>query len=106
MKRPSVFKYTDYRRYLSALYRRLRKADPSLTARKFNAFFGSASPSYVIDVIRGRQNLYIHNMILMCRKLKLSAKETEYLECLLHHNNARNKVVRSYYMAKLRKYRR
>lgn len=105
MKKPVVFKYTDYRRYLSALYRRLKKADPSLTSRKLSSLMGARSPSYGIDVIRGRQNLYIHNMIRMCRKLNLTSKETEYLECLLHHNNAKNKTVKRYYSSKLKKYR-
>jgi uncharacterized protein (TIGR02147 family) len=101
--RPTVFEYTDYRRFLQASYEATKQANPSFSMSAFarKAGFGENSRAYLRLVIEGRKNLTSHTIARFASAVGLRGSAAQYFEALVHYNQARSKTDREFYFQRL-----
>ncbi len=83
----TIFKYVDYRFYLTDYFNLQKKVSRGFTFRSFAQKAG-LSPSLLKDILSKRQNLTVATMRKYAAAMELGVKETAYFEALVGFNNA------------------
>lgn len=86
---PSVFGYTDYRRFLKAYYEHQKRKNPAFSYRYFALKAKVNSSGLLKNVIDGKRGLGRGLIVRCAEAMKLKKKEAEYFECLVDFNEAR-----------------
>jgi len=86
---PSVFDYTDYRRFLKAYYEYQKRKNPAFSYRYFALKTKVNSSGLLKNVIDGKRGLGRGLIVRYAEAMKLKKKEAEYFECLVDFNEAR-----------------
>jgi uncharacterized protein (TIGR02147 family) len=86
---PSVFDYTDYRRFLKAYYEHQKRKNPAFSYRYFALKAKVNSSGLLKNVIDGKRGLGRGLIVRCAEAMKLKKKEAEYFECLVDFNEAR-----------------
>ncbi len=86
---PSVFDYTDYRRFLKAYYEHQKRKNPAFSYRYFALKAKVNSSGLLKNVIDGKRGLGSGLIVRCAEAMKLKKKEAEYFECLVDFNEAR-----------------
>lgn len=86
---PSVFDYTDYRRFLKAYYDHQKRKNPAFSYRYFALKAKVNSSGLLKNVIDGKRGLGSGLIVRCAEAMKLKKKEAEYFECLVDFNEAR-----------------
>jgi uncharacterized protein (TIGR02147 family) len=86
---PSVFDYTDYRRFLKAYYEHQKRRNPAFSYRYFALKAKVNSSGLLKNVIDGKRGLGRGLIVRCAEAMKLKKKEAEYFECLVDFNEAR-----------------
>jgi uncharacterized protein (TIGR02147 family) len=105
MKKPDVFKFTDYRKYLLKVYRQNRRWG-ILGYRGFSKLLGFSSWSEIYDIINDGRNLSLARMVSIIKKFKMTRKEAEYFELLVHLGTAKGTEARRYYLERVLRFRK
>ncbi len=84
----SVFKYSDYRKFLQDYYVHKKEQKKSFTYRTISALAGINSSGYYPLIIKGERNLTDATIEKTCRALDLNPQETRYFTALVHFNQA------------------
>ena len=101
MNRPSIFNFSDYRRFLKNLFEYKKETTPSFSHRNFARLAGFASPNFLKLVIDGQRNLTNTSIAKIARGFKLKKPEREYFETLVFMNQATDHMERDHYYKKL-----
>ena len=86
--KPDIFKYFDFRHYLSDLLNYFRSRDTTFTFQKLVDDFNLNSRSHYIDIINGRKltRKFLPTYIQIC---ELTDKEADYFKALVHYNQSK-----------------
>jgi uncharacterized protein (TIGR02147 family) len=87
-KKPDIFKYFDFRLYLSDLLTFFRQRDPGFTFQKLVDQYNLNSRSHYIDIINGRKltRKFLPTYFQIC---ELNDKEADYFKALVHYNQSK-----------------
>jgi len=85
---PSVFQYTDYRRYLREYYAWAKAHQRGFSHRAFMAKTGMSGPNYFKRVMEGAHNLTENSIPKFAAALGLNEAEAEYFKNLVYFNQA------------------
>ncbi|HEX2612057.1 MAG TPA: TIGR02147 family protein [Fibrobacteria bacterium] len=85
---PSVFDYTDYRRYLQDYYAWAKRNKGGFSHRAFLANAGMSGPTYLKRVMEGLHDLTPNSLPKFAKALELAAPEARYFEALVGFNQA------------------
>jgi len=98
---PSIFDFTDYRKYLEACYQEFKQARPGFSYRTFAAMAGFKDKSSLYGPISGHRNLTKPSIIKLSRALKHKRAEAEYFDALVGFNQAKKMDERNHYYERL-----
>lgn len=102
--KPDLFQFVDYRTFLSEYVEWKLKANPSFSRRAFSQkYFGSTGILY--SVIGGDRDMGPKLRLRCAAALALSAKENEYFELLVQHNQAKTDMERNFLFNLLSRFR-
>lgn len=103
---PTVYDFTDYRKFLKAsfLFRRAKNASYSETAFIKAAGFGPNSRGYFSLIMKGKRNLSAKTILGFSQSLKLDEKEAHYFESLVLYNQAKTEKDKSFYFERMKKF--
>lgn len=89
--RPSIFDYTDYRFFLDAMCSYILKSNNEIDSFKsLSESIGFRSPNFIKLVIQGERNLSDDSIDKVISGLKLTQKESSYLEKLIRLDQAKS----------------
>jgi uncharacterized protein (TIGR02147 family) len=94
--KPQIFEYSNYRKFLAALYEFEKARDPRFSYRSFSKAAGFASPNFLKLVIDGKRNLSHESIEKFTTGLKLSAQEAEFFRSLVLLNQAETTLEKRY----------
>jgi uncharacterized protein (TIGR02147 family) len=98
---PNLFKYNDYRKYLSDIYTEKKAKTPGFSYQNFSKKAGFASKSFIFNVIQGKKNLSKASIVSICEAIELTNTEATYFENLVSLNQAKSFKERDFYYKKL-----
>jgi uncharacterized protein (TIGR02147 family) len=85
----SIFRYTDYRRYLADYFADRKKRDAKFSHRYLCRRLGLTAPNFIMMVMQGKRNLTRALAFSLSKELGHGEKETEYFEALVGFMQAR-----------------
>lgn len=88
VKRPSIFEYDDYRKFLRDIYEFYKATTQYFSYRYFAQRAGFRSPNFLKLVISGQRNLSEASCAKFVEALKLTKAEGEFFEHLVGFNQA------------------
>lgn len=98
---PSVFDYTDYRRYLQDYYAWAKQNRRGFSHRSFLADAGMAGPTYLKRVMEGHHDLTKVSVPKFAKALQLESVEAEYFDALVGFNQATTPADKDRYFKRL-----
>ena len=98
---PNIFKYNDYRAFLSDFYEEKKKKSPTFSYQNFSKKAGFSSKSFIFNVIKGKKNISRSSIVSICEALNLTNTESTYFENLVSFNQAKNFKERDFFYNKL-----
>ena len=98
---PSVFDYTDYRRYLADYYRESKRAIKAFSYRYFTKKAGINSVGLYKDIVEGRQKLGRAFIYKFSSAMNHSKKEAEYFENMVFFNESTSADERTLYFERM-----
>lgn len=97
----SVFEYDDYRQFLKDYFNQQKKLRASFSHRFFAQRAGLSSPSFYLDVVKGKFNLTMKTLPRMIKGLKLQGKAARFFENLVWFNQTKDTSEREKYFQKI-----
>ncbi|MBN1129187.1 MAG: TIGR02147 family protein [Chitinispirillaceae bacterium] len=98
---PSVFQYTDYRRFLLDVLPLLRNEGKKLSYRTICNTIGIKSTGHFTLVLQGKANISIPLAMKFAQFLKLKKREVEFFLTLVLFNQAKNHSDKNDYFLKM-----
>jgi uncharacterized protein (TIGR02147 family) len=98
---PSIFEYTDYRRYLREYYEWAKVHKPGFSHRSFLKRAGMSGPAYLKRVMEGRHGLTDLSIPKFAAALELDATEKKFFAALVHFNQAQTLAQKDLYFTRL-----
>lgn len=100
---PSIFEYTDFRKYLKDYYLQFKKDRPDFSYQKFASMAGFKDKSNLYGLVSGYRNLTQSNIIRVSQALKHKRAEAEYFNSLVGFNQAKKLHARNHFYERLNK---
>ncbi|MDB5104118.1 MAG: hypothetical protein JWP91_1807 [Fibrobacteres bacterium] len=104
MERPVIFDYLDYHRFLRDSYA-ARKQENSNFSHRFIAQQLGCNPAYYLKVFQGKREISNKMILKVAELLRLSKKETECFETLVHFNKAKSSRDKAHFFERLSTHR-
>jgi uncharacterized protein (TIGR02147 family) len=98
---PNIFKYTDYREYLTAAFKMARRRDPDFTIKGFSKYLGLRHRGHLYQMLWGKRNITTDMSLRMTKALGLRRPDTLYFEYLVMWQRAGSKLVQDEYFGRL-----
>jgi uncharacterized protein (TIGR02147 family) len=98
---PSIFEYTDYRRFLADYYQSAKASHRGFSFRSFSMMAGFTSPNFLKLVIQGKRNLSELSTRSFARALKLGKNEAHFFSHLVQMNQAKSHDVKQHHASKM-----
>jgi uncharacterized protein (TIGR02147 family) len=76
----NIFRYTDYRAYLTACFGERKKSDPKFSHRYLSRRLGLAAPNFIMLVMQGKRSISRSLAFRISREFRHTAREAEYFE--------------------------
>lgn len=93
LKTMMLYHFTSYSKYLDAELEH-RKAMNALYSLRAMAQQLGISPTTLSDVIKGKKKLSEKTALEISKKLKLSSKEAQYFQTLVHYENSKDEGLK------------
>jgi uncharacterized protein (TIGR02147 family) len=103
--KPSLFTYTDYRKYLCDYYAAAKKERAHFSFRFFAKMAGFTSPNYLKLVMEGKRSLSSDGIEKFLKALKLKGTEARFFRLLVLANQASTPEERDFYTRQVLKTR-
>jgi uncharacterized protein (TIGR02147 family) len=97
LKRPRVYDYLDYRKYLGDLLKHKKQLRGSFSLAVFSKKAGLQTRNYLKRIIDGERNLSSENIPKFCIGFELSRKESLYFEALVNYSQNKSEVSKKHY---------
>ncbi|MBF0433316.1 MAG: TIGR02147 family protein [Fibrobacteria bacterium] len=94
-----IFKYSDYRDYLTDFYKSQKAVKSSFTYRYLAEKAGINSSGYFKQIMEGKRNLTNATIIKTCIALGLNTQEAEFFENLVHFNQTKSLKEKNRYFS-------
>lgn len=94
-RRPTIYHYTDYRKYLAAYYSNRKNQEAGYSYRAMSTQFGFSSPNFLKLVIDGKRNLSPKVIEQVINGLELKRFESEYFRSLIAFSRAKSETERN-----------
>jgi uncharacterized protein (TIGR02147 family) len=98
---PTIFEYTDYRKYLAAWFEEKKKAQPAFSYARFAQKAGFTDRGFFHNVIHGKRDLTKESLVKVSQAIGHSKAEAEYFENLVFFNKSVDLKNRNYFYEKL-----
>lgn len=98
---PTVFEYTDYRKYLADWFEKKQKEQPAFSYGVFARKAGFTDKGFFHNVIHGKRDLTKESLVKVSLAIGHSKAEAEYFENLVFFNKATELKDRNYFYEKL-----
>lgn len=98
---PDIFKYTDYRKFISDYYAEQKAALRAFSYQYFARKAGIPNKGFLYNVISGHRNISESMAIKIARAMELTNKETDYFENLVSLNQAQSLWDKDYFLNKV-----
>lgn len=98
---PSIYDYTDYRRFLQDYYAWAKQNKGGFSHRAFLAKAGMSGPTYLKRVMEGLHDLTATSTLKFAKALELTGPDTEYFTGLVGFNQATTPAEKDRYFKKL-----
>ncbi len=98
---PSIFDYTDYRRFLQDYYTWAKQNKRGFSHRSFLSNAGMSGPTYLKRVMEGLHDLTKTSTQKFAKALELSHTEGEYFESLVGFNQAKTPGEKDQHFSRL-----
>lgn len=96
-KKPNIFEYDDYRKFLRDLYGYLKLQNRKFSLRYFSRVAGFKTHSFLKEVIDGNSNLSEESIAKFAQGFKFSIPELEFFKNLVLFNQARSTEEKQIY---------
>ncbi|MGL1902251.1 MAG: TIGR02147 family protein [Fibrobacterales bacterium] len=97
----SIFDYWNYVDFLRDWFELERVKSAAFSHQYFANKAGFKSRSYMANVISGRRQLSVDSLLKMALAMRLSKRETHYLEALINYQSAEGDNQKQYYRDQL-----
>jgi len=97
----NIFDYFDYRAYLCDVYNHLKAKRFGYSFRVFSREAGVTSHNFLPRILKNQRNLSDEFIPRLADYLKLSAKESKYLQVLVDFNNTRKPSAKEQFLKQL-----
>jgi uncharacterized protein (TIGR02147 family) len=98
---PSIYDYTDYRRFLQDYYAWAKQNKKGFSHRSFLANAGMSGPTYLKRVMEGLHDLTPTSTVKFAKALELVSQDAEYFEALVGFNQATTPAEKDRHFKKL-----
>jgi uncharacterized protein (TIGR02147 family) len=98
--------YTDYRKFLSDFYKEHKNKKNGFSYRAFLKKADVRSPSFFLEVVKGKRNLSEKALHGFIRGLKLSKNDANYFTALVHYCQSADPQEKLAFLEKMRGFRR
>ncbi|MBD3347258.1 MAG: TIGR02147 family protein [Chitinivibrionales bacterium] len=103
---PRLYRYIDYRQYLSDLFDVLQREDPRFSYRNFAGLAGSTSPNF-LQLIKSRKlNISSKAMEFLAQELGLTEREFDYFQTIVAFDHAKTADEKDAFFQKILRTRR
>ena len=89
-----VFEYDDYRAFLRDYFAEQKRLRSFFSHRYFARRAGLSSPSFCLDVVKGKFNLTLKTIPRLIRGLGLRGRAASFFKALVSYNQTRNREER------------
>lgn len=103
--KPSIYQFTDYRKYLEAYYLFHKKQESGFSYRAMSQRLGFTSPNYLKLIIDGDRHLGKNAIEKITKGLELKSIESEYFSYLVYFAKAKTEVDRNWYFGQISRLR-
>lgn len=100
----NIYKYKDYRKFISDWIDRERKINRKFSVRKFNQSIGMKSASFLSLIIKKKRSLGEEGLYALMKGFGLSERQGEYFRCLVKYNDSKSSKEKKEANAKLKLY--
>lgn len=101
MKKPTIFKYDDYRVYLKDWFSWMKEVRPGFSHRAFSRLAGFKAPNQLLLVVNGQRNIALPSIRKYFSALKLKEGERKYFEILVKFNQTDDMAAKRDYFRDL-----
>jgi len=99
----SIYKYTDYRKYIKDKIDEIKKDSKTFSYRHFNRKSGLKSSAHLKLIVDGKRNITQETIFRLCQGLTLGKREARYFEILVYFTQARTHKEKNHYYQQLLK---
>ncbi|MCM2323113.1 MAG: TIGR02147 family protein [Oligoflexia bacterium] len=96
-----VYDYSCYRTFLKEHYLEQKTRHGSFSFAVYAKQLGLSSASHIQLILSGKRNLTVHGIHRVVEALGLPKAEIDYLEALVHENQAESDAEKAYYRERL-----
>jgi uncharacterized protein (TIGR02147 family) len=97
---PNIFDYYDYHKFLLDYYNEKKNTDKFFSYRYMSQRLG-IDAGYLVKVLQGQKNITVNSAPAFAALLKLSKKDTKYLELLILFSKAKSNAEITGYFEKM-----
>lgn len=101
-KIPSIFDYTDYRKFLWDYYLHMKKTTSFFSHRYFMRKAEIHSPNFLKNVIDGQKNLTKDSVVKFARAIGFNKRETDYFENVVFFNQSTTYDKKQYFYDRMK----
>lgn len=101
MKKPDLFAYLDYRKFLKDAFDAMKARDPKISYRSVAKRAGFTSPNFLQLVIAGKRNLQSSQLPGVVRALDLNKQEADFFGNLAGFDQAKDFEEKNFHYQKM-----
>ena len=101
MKKPELFAYLDYRKFLKDAFEFMKAGDAKVSFRSFAKEAGYSSPNFLQLVIAGKRNLSPANLPGTVRTLRLNKQQSDFFANMVGFNQAEGFEEKNFHYQKM-----
>ncbi len=106
MKTVDIYSYLSYRGYLQDYLKQKKAENPNFSHRVMLRRMGITSTGFLANIIAGRSNLTIDQVVKLASLMGLNSRETRYFKNLVYFAKAKNLSEKNDFFQQLLSYRR
>ncbi|MBN1982546.1 MAG: TIGR02147 family protein [Chitinivibrionales bacterium] len=98
---PSIYKYLDYRQYLTDTFITLKGIRPSFSYRSFSRMAESTSPNFFKQITSRKLNISLTQVKALSHALSLNESELHYFETIVSFDHAKTHEEKDKYFQRI-----
>lgn len=99
--KPSIFSYSEYRKFLKDIYMYRKVLDSKFSHRFIATHVGASSSGWFAGIINNKINLTGSYLAKLCKLLQLKQREADYFELLVNYDQAATLDEKNKYLQRI-----